>query len=339
MGSAPLQKHLLLACSVALLCGLAAVAAALAPRAGAADPSELQGKLSGARQDASTLSAELRQGKQRQLAAQGEAEAAEAREAELSSLLADGRERTAALGRELEAAERRLDGERERLRRARRALATRLVAIYKQGVPDTAELVVGSEDLDQVAARAEYLRAVTDADTALAARVEAVRDAVRDDASAVATRRDRAVAHQRRLVAARSEISGVREAAQASAARLGSLTASQEEKLTRLRADIDGWVREIEVARAASRAEAESEVGRWLGGPYSIPTYIVICESGGNYGALNPSSGAGGAYQILPSTWDAYGGNGLPHQAPKDEQDRIAAQIWADSGGSAWVCA
>ena len=57
-----------------------------------------------------------------------------------------------------------------------------------------------------------------------------------------------------------------------------------------------------------------------------------MCESGGNYRALNPSSGAGGAYQILPSTWRAYGGSGLPHQASKAEQDRIAAMIWADSG-------
>ena len=57
------------------------------------------------------------------------------------------------------------------------------------------------------------------------------------------------------------------------------------------------------------------------------------------YGAVNPSSGAGGAYQILPSTWDLYGGRGEPQNAPKAEQDRIAGEIWADSGGSAWVCA
>ena len=37
-----------------------------------------------------------------------------------------------------------------------------------------------------------------------------------------------------------------------------------------------------------------------------------MCESGGNYSALNPSSGAGGAYQILPSTWELYGGKGEP---------------------------
>lgn len=62
------------------------------------------------------------------------------------------------------------------------------------------------------------------------------------------------------------------------------------------------------------------------------------CESGGSYSARNPSSTAGGKYQILQSTWDLYGGHGAPEDAPKAEQDRIAAEIWADSGGSAWVC-
>ena len=35
----------------------------------------------------------------------------------------------------------------------------------------------------------------------------------------------------------------------------------------------------------------------------------------------------------------AYGGKGLPHQAPPAEQHRIAAMIWADAGPAAWVCA
>jgi peptidoglycan hydrolase-like protein with peptidoglycan-binding domain len=73
-------------------------------------------------------------------------------------------------------------------------------------------------------------------------------------------------------------------------------------------------------------------------GGYSIPSGIVQCESGGNYSAVNPSSGAGGAYQILPSTWQAYGGQGLPQDAPKSEQDAIAGKIYAAQGGSAWSC-
>lgn len=73
-------------------------------------------------------------------------------------------------------------------------------------------------------------------------------------------------------------------------------------------------------------------------GGYTIPSGIVQCESGGNYSAVNPSSGAGGAYQILPSTWQAYGGQGLPENAPPTEQDRIASEIYAQQGASAWTC-
>jgi peptidoglycan hydrolase-like protein with peptidoglycan-binding domain len=74
------------------------------------------------------------------------------------------------------------------------------------------------------------------------------------------------------------------------------------------------------------------------GSGYSIPSSIVMCESGGNYSAVNPSSGAGGAYQILPSTWAAYGGQGLPQDASPAEQNQIAAEIYASQGPSAWTC-
>ncbi len=89
-------------------------------------------------------------------------------------------------------------------------------------------------------------------------------------------------------------------------------------------------------APGASSGEASASSSRSTG--YAIPASIVQCESGGNYHAVNPTSGAGGAYQILPSTWRAYGGQGLPQNAPKAEQDRIAARIWAQDGPSAWVC-
>ncbi len=71
---------------------------------------------------------------------------------------------------------------------------------------------------------------------------------------------------------------------------------------------------------------------------YSIPSSIVMCESGGNWSAVNPSTGAGGAYQIMPSTWAAYGGSGLPQNASPAEQSAIAAKIWASSGPGAWTC-
>ena len=73
-------------------------------------------------------------------------------------------------------------------------------------------------------------------------------------------------------------------------------------------------------------------------GGYTIPSGIVQCESGGNYSAVNSSSGAGGAYQIMPSTWHAYGGQGLPQDASPAEQGRIASEIYANQGPGAWTC-
>jgi len=89
---------------------------------------------------------------------------------------------------------------------------------------------------------------------------------------------------------------------------------------------------------ASSTVPATATASTYTSGGYSIPASIVQCESGGNYSAVNPSSGAGGAYQILPSTWAAYGGQGLPQDASPGEQSAIAAKIYAAQGPSAWSC-
>jgi septal ring factor EnvC (AmiA/AmiB activator) len=318
---------------------LLAVALLAVASARAADIGSLRDKVSGAQDEAAALGAEIRDTQERLAATEAEASAAAARERHLTDLLAHGRERAARLAAKVERAEEQLEAERQRLRRARRALADRLVAIYMSGLPSTASIVLGSGDINELEVRAEYLERIEASDSELAARVEEVRDEVHRELKLVAALKARVDAYNRELAGARSEIADVRSAAETASARLDSLAASRSASLAELKSRIGEWVNEIEAAEAASREVAEETVGRWLGGPYSIPTYIVMCESGGNYSALNPSSGAGGAYQILPSTWDLYGGQGEPQNAPKSEQDRIAAEIWADSGGSAWVCA
>jgi septal ring factor EnvC (AmiA/AmiB activator) len=329
--------------AAALLTGLLVAIIALTGSARAADAGQLEAKLASARGEASSISAGLRESNARLYAAEGEAAAAEAHERRLAGLLADGQEHAAELSGKLAATRRQLAAARARLRRSHRALATRLVAIYESGTPDATSLFLESGSYADLVTQTDYLREITEADSALAERVEAVRNEVHRETERVAVLRKRAVAYDERLSAARDEIAAVREAARAAAAELAEISAGREASLSQLKSRIGGWVNEIQQARAAearaaSAAEAEEEVGRWLGGPYAIPTYIVMCESGGDYSAVNPSSGAGGAYQILPSTWELYGGQGEPQNASKAEQDRIAGEIWADSGTSAWVC-
>jgi septal ring factor EnvC (AmiA/AmiB activator) len=333
------RKDLLKICAAACLCALLAALVATAGSAGATEAEQLETKLASARDEASSLALQLQATTAELASAEAEAEEAAAEEEELAALLAEGRERAAELARKLELTRHRLAVEKARLQRSRQVLAERLVAIYESGMPSTADLVLGAGDYEDFVTQSDYLRAISEADSALADRVAEVRVAVHRQVLAVAHLKAEAIAYDERLEAAREEIAAVREAAQAAAARLQSLSASREAALARLKSDISSWVDQLQEARLAeSEAEAEEEVGRWLGGPYSIPTYIVMCESGGNYSALNPSSGAGGAYQVLPSTWELYGGKGEPQNAPKAEQDRIAAEIWADSGPSAWVC-
>jgi septal ring factor EnvC (AmiA/AmiB activator) len=331
---------------------LVALVLVSASGARAADRGALEAKMSAGREEASALAAELQASQAELASAEAEAAQAEKHEERLTALLTEGEEREAQLSAEVAAARDHLTVEKERLQRSRDALAQRLVDIYETGVPDTTSVILGSGDLEELVTRDTYLRAINESDSALARRVGETRDAVHRQVVVVAAKQRQAVAYDERVAGARDEIAAVREAAAASAAHLAEIAGAREASLAQLKGDIAKWVDEVkkiraeearerkeaEESEAEANAGAEEEVGRWLGGPYSIPTYIVLCESGGNYSALNPSSGAGGAYQILPSTWELYGGQGEPQNAPKAEQDRIAAEIWADSGSSAWVC-
>lgn len=328
---------------VALLCALLALLALAAAPASTADISTLQGKVSAGREEAGSLAGQLQAAQGELAVAEQEATAASARERKLTTLLATGEEKAARLAAEVQRTKRRLAAEKRRLHRARAALAARLVAIYESGSPSTASIILASNSIDELATRTEYLERIQQSDSDLAARVAQVRRTVAAALDRVAALKARVDSYNKRLATARTEVAAVRENAEAAAAHLHSVAAARSAALATLKDKIGQWTSDIQAAKAAaaeriSAEEATSEVERWLGGPYAIPAYIVMCESGGNYGAVNPSSGAGGAYQILPSTWELYGGQGEPQNAPKAEQDRIAGEIWADSGPSAWVC-
>ncbi len=74
---------------------------------------------------------------------------------------------------------------------------------------------------------------------------------------------------------------------------------------------------------------------------WALPAHIVDCESGGDY---TPARGLtyGGAYGLLPSTWQQFGGSRWAAQAnhaPARAQDIVASRVWTRVGSGAWSCA
>ena len=63
---------------------------------------------------------------------------------------------------------------------------------------------------------------------------------------------------------------------------------------------------------------------------------VIRRESGGNARAVNPSSGAGGLYQFLPSTWAGLGYSGSPQNASVATQNQAFQKLYAQAGSSPW---
>jgi LysM repeat protein len=87
-----------------------------------------------------------------------------------------------------------------------------------------------------------------------------------------------------------------------------------------------------------------------ISGPRNIPTpasaaysgsggyqsCVISHESGGNPRAVNASSGAGGLYQFLPSTWAGLGYSGLPQDASVAQQTAAFNTLYAEAGMAPW---
>ena len=313
---------------------------------------DLQSKIASAQQQAESLSADVQAKADQVAAAQQQAAAAAQREAELSALLAQGQQRSAELAAKVDRTQAHLQRVRAHLRRAIATLQQRLVSIYEGNAPDAAEILLNSRGFQDLANRAEMVGRIEQADADLASRVRTLRNEVKDALAAVRQAKAEQDAYNARVADARDQIAAVRANAEAQAAQLEAARQQEAAAVATLQSNVSSWenqVQQIQAAQAAaaqqaqesqqaSAASAQQTVSNWVG-QWAIPQAIVMCESGGNFHAVNPSSGAGGAYQILPSTWRAYGGKGLPHKASKAEQDRIAAIIWKNDGPGAWSCA
>jgi septal ring factor EnvC (AmiA/AmiB activator) len=304
--------------------------------AGAKDPS-LKDKIDAARSDAGQLSDKVDSQTAQISSLTAQAHQAGAHAMELNAQVQTAEAHSQELAKQLDAAERQLEQLRAQYGVAVKDLDRRLVAIYETDAPDYVTVLLNSDGFDDLSTRSDYLNALHQADIRIADKVGSLRDQVADNVHQVADLKQQSDQEAQQLAAAKQSFQASEQAANQSAAAVVAARSGTQASLS----DAQDQVAQLEQEQAAQQSSSSSGSGSpaYLGGPYSIPTYIVMCESGGNYHALNSSSGAGGAYQILPSTWAAYGGQGEPQNAPKAEQDRIAAEIWRDSGPSAWSCA
>src|SRR3954447_17812147 len=329
------------ALGVALAVGV--IAALGITMAGAEDPS-LKDKIGAAHSDAGQLSDRVDAQTSRIASLTSQAHQAGAHAMELNAQVQDAEARSHELAGQLDRSERQLDQLRGEYGTAVKELDQRLVAIYESDAPDYVTVLLDSNGFDDLSTRSDYLNALHHADMRIANKVASLRDQMAGTVHQVADLKQQSDSEAAQLASAKTSFEASEQAANQGAAAVASARAGTQSSLS----DAQDQVAQLEQEKADQQAASDAGSGSassgsgspaYLGGPYSIPTYIVMCESGGNYHALNASSGAGGAYQILPSTWSAYGGEGAPQDAPKAEQDRIAAEIWADSGPSAWSCA
>jgi septal ring factor EnvC (AmiA/AmiB activator) len=305
--------------------------------AGAKDPS-LKDKIDAARSDAGQLSNKVDSQTAQISSLTAQAHQAGARAMELNAQVQDAEARSQQLATQLNAAEHQLDQLRGQYADSVKELDQRLVAIYESDAPDYVTVLLNSNGFDDLSTRSDYLNALHDADIRIADKVASLRDQMAQHTHQIADLKQQSDQEAEQLSDTKASFEVSQQAANQGAAAVAAARSGSQSSLS----EAQDQVAQLEQQQAAQQQQSSSSgsgAPAYLGGPYSIPTYIVMCESGGNYHALNSSSGAGGAYQILPSTWAAYGGQGAPQDAPKAEQDRIAAEIWRDSGPSAWSCA
>ena len=138
----------------------------------------------------------------------------------------------------------------------------------------------------------------------------------------------------------------------------GDLAAQHYRTIAIRREELARWTSAVEAAKAQAVAEAAAaqvRSSRATRGSAPAPDYsgavptdgehsdTLACirahesDSAGGYSAVNSSSGAGGAYQALPSTWDGYAGYARAQDAPPEIQDQWAREAINAAGTRPWT--
>jgi peptidoglycan hydrolase CwlO-like protein len=244
-----------------------------------------------------------------------------------------------------------------KLAAGRALLSKQLVSGYESNQPTLVSIVLSSHGFQDLLNQLNFLKRaeheqktlISTTTTAQQRASQAARRLAQLQATVRQTTHD-ALLRQRALV-------GMNELLQSKQAALGKARAAQSAALQASRARSEALQHEISkvqaqqaaAAAAAAKASAQAAADTALPTPtgpalaadsgWAIPWAIVDCESGGQNFPPN-SAGASGYYQIIPGTWQEYGGTGpAAYLTSKAEQSVVAKRIWDGAGPGAWDCA
>jgi murein DD-endopeptidase MepM/ murein hydrolase activator NlpD len=159
---------------------------------------------------------------------------------------------------ELDAARERLARVRAQLKRALTALRERLIAMYETGSPDFVSVIIGANDLDDLAARTEYLNRLHGMDEAVVGRVRDLRDEVQDLVSRLRDSKERIEGARDAIAAEKEALTATRTTLQSHQQELVSARADREDALRKIRSheeELDGDLSELQGKIAAQLAE------------------------------------------------------------------------------------
>ncbi|HXR60190.1 MAG TPA: peptidoglycan DD-metalloendopeptidase family protein [Solirubrobacterales bacterium] len=233
---------------------------------------------------------------------------------------------------ELDAAHDRLERVRAHLKRALVALRERLVAMYELGTPDVVSVIIGSNSLDDLAARTEYLDRLHGMDEQVVGRVRDLRDEVKDLVARLRETKNRIEDARDAIASEKEALTAARSALQSHQQQLVDARAEREAALKKIRShehELDGDLAELQGKIAAQLAETGSTplpAGpiRYGGGGLIWPVDGPVVSGFG-------SRTINGSYEYHPGI-DIAVGEGVPIRAADDGVVNLQ-QSDAESGG------
>jgi peptidoglycan hydrolase CwlO-like protein len=255
---------------------------------------------------------------------------------------------------------RRLTELRARLRRALSVLSKRVVAIYRNGQPDTLGVVLGSGDWSEALTTSEYLSRIADHDEMVAGRVADLRDETREAVRALAAQRRRIAAARDEIAARERELADARASVQARYSELNALKAEREATLAALSArgeELEGDLATLAERVAAERSAAPSTETAPLPAPAPGSTATLLPDGravppAGAPPAVAAAIEAANAISDAPYLWG--GGHGSFESAGYDcsgavsyalngggflgsPLDSTGLAFWGEPGPGSWI--